>query len=248
MLRIPVLRKTGLKIPFSIGKYFLIWFLFLPFRNLVAQSPDLFLTSFQNDAISRFNTETGTFLGYFVSPGAGGLDRPQDVFFHPVSGHLLVTGFLNNQIKMYDGQNGNFLSNFSSGYSLNNPTKMILGPDSLLYVSQWDGRVVRFTLEGNFVDEFTSINIPAGLGMTWDEDDNLYVTSWGNDGFDGQVYKFDMQGDSQGAFINSAMLDGPVGIWRDESGDFFVVDWRLGSVLQFDSNDKFEVIFISGTV
>ena len=49
--------------------------------NLLAQTPDLYITSFQNDAIGRF-----------------------------------------------DGENGSYLGNFSSGYTLASPTKMILNP------------------------------------------------------------------------------------------------------------------------
>lgn len=214
---------------------------------LIGQTPDLFITCNQTDVVGRFDGATGAFLGNFVTPGSGGLDRPQEVFFHPVTRHLLVTGFVNSKIKMYDGETGAFISDFNTGYNLSSPTKMILGSDSLIYVTQWGGKVVRFTLDGDFVDEFSSIDIPAGLGMVWDDDDNLYVTSWGTNGFDGQVYKFDSEGNSQGAFINSDILEGPVGIWRDNAGNFYVVDWRLGSVLRFDSAGNFIDTFISGT-
>ncbi len=239
-------KKSPVSYVLTLG-VFITGLLIFNIQCLFSQTPDLYTTSFQNDAVGRYDGETGAYKGYFVSPGSGGLDRPQKVFFHPTNGNLLVTGFLNTQIKMYNGETGAFIGNFSSGYSLASPTKMILGRDSLLYVSQWGGKVVRFTLNGSFVDEFTSINIPAGLGMIWDDDDNLYVTSWGSDGFDGRVYKFDSQGNSLGTFISSSQLDGPVGVWRDDAGDFYVVDWRKGSVLRFDSNGAFKGTFISGT-
>ena len=225
----------------------LLLFLFIFYSQfLFSQPPDIFTTSFQNDAIGRYSGANGAFEGYFVSPGSGGLDQPQKIFFHPNTGNMLVTGFFNNAVKEYNGETGAYIGNWSSGYNLSSPTKMILGNDNLLYVSQWDGKVVRFNLDGSFVDEFTSITIPAGLGMEWDDDDNLYVASWGSDGFNGQVYRFDPQGNSMGVFINSTQLDGPSGLWRDEAGDFFVTDWRKGSVLQFDSNGTFKGTFISG--
>lgn len=225
---------------------FLIFTLFFFFQNLNSQTPDIFISSWQKDAIGRYDGETGEFLGNFAE--GGGLDRPQKILFHPNTGHALVTGFLNSEIKMYDGETGAYLGNFSSGYSLNSPTKMIMGRDDLLYVTQWDGKVVRFDLDGNFVDEFTSINIPAGLGMTWDEDDNLYVAAWGTNGFDGQVFKFDSDGNSMGSFINSSILDGPTGIWQGEDGDFFVVDWRKGAVFRFDNEGNYKEDFITGLV
>ena len=227
-----------------IPNFFLLLFLFTNTLFIVAQTPDIFVSNFQNAAISRFDGETGAFEGNFVAPGSGGLIRPQKVFFHPHTQHLLVTGFLNNAIKMYDGETGDFLGDFSTGYTLDSPTKMILGPDSLLYVSQWDGKVVRFNLDGSFADEFTDINIPAGLGMTWDVAGNLYVAGWGTDGFDGKVHRFDAQGNSLGVFIDSDQLDGPVGIWQEDTGDFLVVDWRKGAVLRFDDNGTFIETFI----
>ena len=87
-------------------------------------------------------------------------------FFHP-DGSVLVTGFGNTTIKRYDGETGAFLGDFSSGYALATPSKMSIGPDSLIYVTQWDAvqnNIVRFDLDGNFVDEFTTEGAPNGLG------------------------------------------------------------------------------------
>lgn len=244
------------KIRFSFKKYttslfycckvLMLGLLTFSVSSLPSQNSDIFISSFAKNAIGRYDGETGAFKGDFVASGSGGLVRPQKVFFHPITGHLLVTGFLNAQIKMYDKDTGAFLGNFSSGYNLSSPAKMILGDDNLIYVTQWGRKVARFNLDGTFVDEFTSISIPAAVGMTWDEENNLYVASWGTNGRDGQVYKFDAQGNSQGIFIDSERLEGPVGIWRDDAGDFLVVDWRLGSVLRFDSNGNYKNTFISG--
>ena len=62
-----------------------------------------------------------------------------------------MTGIGNNAIRRYDPQTGDFMGDFSSGYSLAEPTKMAIGPDSLLYVSQWgddQSKVARFDLDG----------------------------------------------------------------------------------------------------
>ena len=109
-----------MKLNFLITKTFLgaLLLLFCPV-DLDAQTPDIFTSSFMNDAVVRFDGETGAFLGNFVSPGSGGLGRPQQVYFHPNTGDLIVVGILNSQLKKYDGETGAYLGNFTSGYTLN---------------------------------------------------------------------------------------------------------------------------------
>ena len=214
-------------------------------------NPDLFISNRNTDSVRRYDGDTGESLGNFVDPGDGGLDRPQEVFFHPHTHDLLVTGFTNVAIKLYDGETGDFIRNFTdpNEYSLSNPTKISLGPDSNLYVSQWgaiQNAVVKFDLEtGAFLGEFTSTGVPEGCGMVWDDQDNLYVTSWGN-GDAGKVYQFDANGISQGVFIDTNPIRGPVGIWIGENKEFFVVDWSLGRVNRYDSTGQHLGIFISG--
>ncbi len=194
----------------------------------------------------------GTFIEEFVTSGSGGLSSPQEVLFHPVNGDLIVTGFNNNNIKRYDGTSGDFLGNFSQGYNLSNPTKMIIGADSLLYVTQWgstQNKIVRFDLNGNFIDEWSSIDVPEGCGMAWDAAGNLLVTTWSNgqnNGTSGFVRKFDPEGNDLGILINSTILQGPVGIWVDENEDLFVIDWTLGEVKKFNSDGSFIEDFITG--
>ena len=68
--------------------------------------------------VLRYTME-GTFVSEFVKSGAGGLSLPQEVLFHPVSGNLIVTGFNNSEIKIYDGVSGVFLRNFSKRFLSN---------------------------------------------------------------------------------------------------------------------------------
>jgi len=208
---------------------------------------NIYISSRNTNAIKRFDLN-GNFLGDFVKPGEGGLNRPQDLLFHPKTGHLLVTAINNGGIKEYDPQTGAYLGHFSSGYFLDKPTKMRIGPDSLIYVSQWgvtQNKVVRFDLNGNFVDEFTSNGVPDGMGVDWDANGNLYVSTFGG-GSGGLVYSFDSNGNSTGTFINSTILEGPVGIWKNASSHWFVVDWTLGSVFRFDDQGNYLDTFITG--
>jgi hypothetical protein len=118
-----------------------------------------------------------------------------------------------------------------------------------MYVSQWGGqeKVVRFdALSGAFVDEFTSTGVVNGCGHAWDPAGNLYVASWGTNGTDGNVQRFDSTGVFQGVFTDENLL-GPVNIWFGEEGDLFVLDWTQGTVERFNEIDGAHIsTFVSG--
>ena len=225
--------------------------LFLCFSAYLFGQTHFYIANRDGNNVLRY-TMDGDFVEEFVTANSGNLSSPQEVFFHPVDGSLIVTGFNNSTIKRYDGETGEFLGDFSQGYNLSNPTKMIMGSDSLIYVTQWgtvQNKIVRFDLNGNFVDEWSSVNVPEGCGMAFDSNGNLYVTTWSNgqnNGAAGFVRKFDSEGNDLGIIVNSAILQGPVGIWIDENEDLFVVDWTLGRVIRFNSDGEFISNFISG--
>lgn len=199
-----------------------------------------------NNAIQKYDA-TGQYLGDFISPSSGGLNGPEDIIFHP-DGTVLVTGHNNTSIKKYDGKTGSYISDFSKGYQLKKPSKMSIGPDSLIYVTQWDAtqnKVVRFDLQGNYVDEFTSIGAPEGLGHVWDKNKNFYISIYGMGG-NGTVHRFDSAGNDMGVFINSTILQGPTNIWWDTNGDLLVEDWTTGKVQRFDSSGQFKSTFVTG--
>ncbi len=220
-------------------------------ETFVLAQTHFYVANRDGDNVLRYTME-GDFVEEFVEANSGGLSRPQEVLFHPENGTLLVTGFNNQKIKQYDGTTGGFLGDFSKNYNLSNPTKMIIGSNNLIYVTQWgtsQNKVVRFDLDGNFVDEWSSVGVPEGCGMAWDSNDHLYVTTWSNgqnNGVAGFVRKFDENGNDLGIAVNTSVLQGPVGIWIDENDNLFVVDWTLGSVLKFDNSGNFQDTFISG--
>ena len=206
---------------------------------------DLFVSSRNTNSVKRYNGETGAYLGDFVQPRAGGLSATQEVAFGP-DGHLYVSGRGNAAILKFDGQTGAFIEAFTAGYTLDNPTKMTFGPDSLLYVSQWgqeQSTVARFdALTGVFVDEITpDLNQP--MGHAWDADTTLYVVSFGSR----DVRRYDRQGALINVLVSSASLQGPVNLWFDDGGDLLVVDWQTGSVKRFDGQTGvFKENFITG--
>ncbi|MBK9538700.1 MAG: NHL repeat-containing protein [Flavobacteriales bacterium] len=216
-------------------------------QPLCAQtSYEVLVNSRGTNAVFRFDT-AGNYLGDFIPSGSGGLIGPEDVLFHP-DGSVLVTGFGNTAIKRYDGVSGAYIGEFSTGYSLDTPSKMSIGPDTLVYVTQWgatQNKVVRFDLDGVFVDEFTSIGTPNGLGHFWDAQGDFYISVFGN-GANGTVRRFAADGSDLGVFIDSGVLQGPTDIWQGANGDVLVQDWTAGTVLRYDANGQFLSTFISG--
>ena len=226
-------------------KYYLVLAFSLTATVMLSQI-EVYVSSVLDSTIKEY-TEDGTYVGNFIEPFAGGLNRPQSLIFMN-DGTAITTGFLNSQIKQYDGETGAFIGNFSSGYSLTFPTRMRIGTDNLIYVLQNDAtinKVVRFDLNGNFVDEFTSVGIPGAVGMDWDDAGNLYVASFGG-AVDGFVQKFDPSGNDLGVFIDSTILQGPTSIWFNNNGDLLVMDWADGIVRRFDSNGQYIDDFITG--
>ncbi len=166
---------------------------------------------------------------------------PQDILFLDDNTVLISSLTANGRITQHDADSGDYLNDFATG--LAGPTRMKVGPDGLLYVLLWSnsGLVMRYDLDGTPMGAFTSEVVPQSIGLDWDSEGNLYVSSYG----DATVRKFDTDGNDLGLFIDSD-LDGPTNIWFDDNGDLLVVDYNGGAVKRFDSQGVFQGIFIEG--
>jgi streptogramin lyase len=169
-----------------------------------AQAADL-LVSTTGNGISRFDGTTGASLGYFVSPGAGGLSGPGNFIFGP-DGNLYVSSNGTASVKRYDGVTGAYINDFvapGSG-SLADPGGLAFGPDGNLYVavgahSAGGGKVARYSgATGAYLDDF----VPNGSGgisyaqdLVFGPDGNLYVC----DGITNSILRYN---GVTGAFIN----------------------------------------------
>lgn len=165
---------------------------------------------------------------------------PQDIFFLDQENAVLVSNLNNGRISKYNAATGAFTGEFATG--IGGPTRMRLGPDSLLYVLQWqgNGKVWRYQLNGAFVDEFTAVGVPTSIGLDWDTAGNLYVSSYNGR----YVRKFSPTGADLGKFV-STNLAGPTNIWFEPNGDLLVIDYNGGAVKRFDSQGNFKGVFIT---
>ncbi len=177
-------------------------------KNLIF-GPDgnLYVISYAQDKVKRYDGTTGAFIDTFVASGSGGLDNPQGLEFGP-DDNLYVTSQNTHEVLRYDGTSGAFIDVFVSG-GLSFPQESIFGPDGNLYVSNYfTDTVVRFNgTSGAFIDIFVSAGsggLDMAQGLEFGPDGNLYVASQNTD----QVLRYNgTTGSFIDAFVNSMLHD-----------------------------------------
>jgi hypothetical protein len=170
-----------------------------------------------------------------------GLAWPQDILFLENPAVVLVSNLNSGTINRHDVTSGELLGAFATG--LAGPTRMAIGPDNLLYVLQWsgNGRVLRFAQDGTPLGEFSPVGVSQAIGLDWDAEGRLYVSSYSLD----HVRRFDTGGGDLGLFVSSG-LAGPTNIWFDGEGDLLVADYDGGAVKRFSAEGDYEGVYIGG--
>lgn len=192
--------------------------------------------------IAKFD-ETGNYEGALIT-AEDGIVWPQDIVFLDSEEAVLISNLAAaGVISKHHWATGNFEENFAEG--LGGPTRMKVGPDGLLYVLQWSNtvnKVLRYELDGTFVDEFSEIGIGQSIGIDWDASGDLYISSYGNN----LVQKFNgTTGADLGPFINSG-LSGPTNIFFEDDGNLIVFNYNTGVIKRFDPAGNFLADLITG--
>ncbi len=166
---------------------------------------------------------------------------PQDIVFLEEQQVVLISNLNTGAITKYNSTTGVYIEDFATG--IGGPTRMKIGADSLLYVLQWggNGKVKRYELDGTFVDDFTSVGVSQSIGIDWDSNGNLYVSSYSGD----NVRKFDQNGNDMGLFVTTNLL-GPTNIWFDDNWDLLVIDYNGTAIKRYDTSGTFISNFITG--
>ncbi len=203
---------------------------------------DLFVSAAGNNSVLRFD-DSGTLLGNFVAPGAGGLTDPQGITFGPdghlyVSSHTAVAG--TNSVLRFDGQTGAFIDTFAILPDMVWPAEINFN-GGLLYVSDFSlggtGRVSRFDSNGNFVDHFAT-GVLGADGTSWDSNGDMLVSSF----FDSSIKKYDGQtGAFLGNFVGPGVggLNGPLDNLILASGELLVSSFNNGRIKRYDANGNY---------
>ena len=121
-----------------------------------AQSPQLFVSDFFQNAIKRYDGSTGAFLGTLVAPNSGGLNGPIGTAFGS-DGILYVSSVYSNAVKRYDSATGAFLGDLATAANgVNAPDSLLFAANGNLLVSNSGSNVIQRydvttnTLLGNF--------------------------------------------------------------------------------------------------
>ncbi len=166
---------------------------------------------------------------------------PQDILFLEDQGVVLISNLNSGRITRHDAESGEYINNFATGIS--GPTRMKIGADGLLYVLQWSGNglVLRYELDGTPLGAFTQAGVGASIGLDWDAEGRLHVSSYNGD----HVRRFNTDGSDDGILVGTDLL-GPTNIWFDEAGDLLVVDYNGTAVKRFNSEGLYQGDFLTG--
>ncbi|MBP6238904.1 MAG: T9SS type A sorting domain-containing protein [Saprospiraceae bacterium] len=187
--------------------------------------------------ILRYN-EDGSNGKVFIKDG---LAWPQDILFLPDSNQVLISNLSSNSVEVYDSESGAYKKRFISG--ILGPTRMKIGKDGMLYILQWlgDGKVKKYNTEGQFISNATQSGVNTSIGMDWDQNGDLYVSSY-NGKF---IERFDTDGKSKGKFISTGLF-GPTNIAFNSDGQLIVLDYNSGRVLLYDKDGKLLKVLFQG--
>ncbi|MEZ4722555.1 MAG: T9SS type A sorting domain-containing protein [Flavobacteriales bacterium] len=228
--------------PIFIRLAFVSFFSLFISTTALAQEPFIYVSDvgdFQNGPwqILKYSGD-GEFVGVFTTENLG---WPQDILFLDEDSTVLIPNISTGRINTYNAQTGAWVGTFASG--LSDPTRIVIGPDSLLYVLQWAGsnQVLRYELDGTFVDVFTNTGVNASIGIDWNSKGFLFVSSY----YDAKVDCFDTAGNYVSTFVDSA-LAGPTNIWFDEEDVLHVLDFDGDAVKRFDTAGNYIDTWITG--
>lgn len=167
-----------------------------PGAVLFGPDGQLYVSSFDSDAILRYDGATGAFVDVFVTAGSGGLDGPDAGMVFGPDGHLYVPGYYSDSIPRYDGATGAPLGDFTPAQDdrLDRPRTLVFHGEHLYVANEGSGEIVRYDAStGAFVDVFVAAGaggLTAPAGMVFGPDGVLHVASVEDD----QVLRFDADG------------------------------------------------------
>jgi hypothetical protein len=214
---------------------------------------DLFVTSYQNQEVLRFDWASQTYQP-FVAPHSGGMTDLAGLAFGPDGNLYLSTGSQSSVLE-FDGTTGSFLGTFvPAGYGgLNWAGGMAFAPDGDLYVcSRLSNQILKYEgptspdglPPGQFLGVFANTQHISPFNFDFGPDGNVYVSCPEGvnnpatpDSFVDRYY-----GPSSplaGQFIDTFVANGTGGLndsrtpLFDQQGNLYVADNHLNEVLEF---------------
>lgn len=216
--------------------------------NVKADASTLYVGSFNNDSVLRFDGETGQFIDIFVSQGDGGLDGPVALTFSPNDGNLYAISLFTASVLRYGGETGAFIDEFipQQRSNLFFPQDLTFGSDNNLYitntggdtVNRYDGQTGSFT-GALFPADEASCNAP--FGVTSGPDRNLYFSCT----YSNSIRRYDTQ---TGEIETLATIDipraAPGGLTFGPDGNLYVANFGANNINRYNSETGELEVFV----
>lgn len=212
----------------------------------MALGPDgrLYIASYNQDYILRFNGTTGEFVNTYVD--FSGLNGPTGLAFAN-NGMLFSSALPGNLVGFFTGPGSGNTGTITGGITFPDvqaPNDLAIGPDGNLYVLSLADESVPRNATITKYDPGTGSKIAQAVDLgpgyinnpfyfTFGSDNNIYVSRYAyND-----IVKFDGQtGASLGVFASGSGLMQPMGIQQGPDGNIYVVSQSTKSVFLFDGS------------
>lgn len=168
----------------------------------VTFGPDgnLYVSSWYNNRILRYNGQTGQFMDTFINHGPS--TDLWTMAFGP-DNNLYVSEWNTARIWKYNGQTGAYMNVFvSSSEGLDSPNEMQFKDGKLYVVNTYNGTILRYDAQtGQFIDTFIASVGASVTSFDFGADGNIYV---GRRGSYKDILKFHGQtGLLMGTFVSS---------------------------------------------
>jgi WD40 repeat protein len=201
---------------------------------------NLYVTSWGNGSVKRYDAATGDFLDDFVPSGNGGLSNPDQPAFGP-DGDFYVSSRFTARILHYNGATGAFRGVLVSDPALGGFTDFVFGPDGNVYASVYNagpstGTVRRYDgATGTFLGIFVAYDpkVVSATSLVFGPDGNLYQAGINSD----NVRRYDGRtGAPLGDFVppGSGGLDATHNIVFGPDADLYVSGILNNAVKRYD--------------
>lgn len=165
-----------------------------------------YVGNFNDSSVAKYSP-TGTFLGYFVNPGTGGLNGPDVGMTFGPDGNLYVPSFYGHKVMKFDKDSGAYLGDFVGFKSggLTQPRTIIWVNGIALVTSDNGNKVIKYDgVTGAPLGNLVTSGLSGASGML-NMNGQLLVTSWRTD----RISKFDVTSGASLGVFSSEQLDGP---------------------------------------